>query len=193
MIGILYRALHRGLVMMLANVCVMLTRFTNYVYMAELISLIPLRLGEQVRFQFYRRTLSACGEDVTVSFGTVLSYPDITVGNHVLLGTYNIIGHADLGDYVLTAQGCHVISTAQGHAFDNTSMPIMHQPGAAGRVRLGPDVWLGANVIILANVGRGCVVGAGSVVTRAVPDWAVAAGNPARVLRYRKEQTGAEG
>lgn len=185
MIRALLRSLKRALVLLLAWPFILLTRATKYVYVAELISLIPFRLGEQVRYEFYRRTLAACGEDVTINFGTILSYPDITVGSHVWLGTYNIIGHADIGDYVLTAQGCHIVSG--DHPFENPDLPIMLQSGPQGRVRLGPDVWLGAGVIVMANIGRGCVVGAGSVVTRDLPDWAVAVGNPARVLRYRRE------
>jgi serine acetyltransferase len=52
-------------------------------------------------------------------------------------------------------------------------------------VRIGAGSWIGAGAIILADVGRGCVVGAGAVVTRPLPDFAVAAGVPARILRFR--------
>jgi serine acetyltransferase len=52
-------------------------------------------------------------------------------------------------------------------------------------VRIGAGSWIGAGAIILADVGRGCVVGAGAVVTRPLPDFAVAVGVPARVLRFR--------
>lgn len=178
--------------LVLVRFFVVLAKFGKYMHVAELISLIPLTLGKQVRYEFYRRTLAACGEDVTVNFGTVLSYPDITLGSHVSLGRYNVVGHADLGDYTLTAQGCQIISSAHGHGFDNSDVPIRLQAGTSGRVSLGPDVWLGANTVVLANIGRGCVVGAGSVVIRDLPDWAVAVGNPARVLRYRTEQSNGE-
>ena len=52
-------------------------------------------------------------------------------------------------------------------------------------MRVGPDIWLGSGVIVLANIGQGCVIGAGSVVTRDTPDRAVAVGAPARVIKYR--------
>ena len=61
----------------------------------------------------------------------------------------------------------------------------MKQGGSPSRCRIGPDVWIGAGSIIMANVGRGCVIGAGSVVTKHIPDWSVAAGNPAKVIRQR--------
>ncbi|MSP43448.1 MAG: CatB-related O-acetyltransferase [Alphaproteobacteria bacterium] len=61
------------------------------------------------------------------------------------------------------------------------------EPVTRGPVRIGNDVWIGSRAIILSGVtiGDGAVIGAGAVVTRDVPAYGVAAGNPARVLRLR--------
>lgn len=185
MIRSLLGRLTRLVALMFVLPFVLLVRVTRYVYVSELLSLVPFRFGEQMRYEFYRRTLAACGTNVTINFGTVLSYPDITIGNSVWLGTFNIIGHADIGDYTLTAQGCHMVSG--DHPFERTDIPIMLQHAVPGRVKLGPDIWLGAGAIVMANIGRGCVIGAGSVVTREIPDWSVAVGNPARVIRSRRD------
>lgn len=55
------------------------------------------------------------------------------------------------------------------------------------RIRIGNDVWLGRNVIVTnyANIGNGVIAGAGSVITKDVPDYAVVAGVPARIIRFR--------
>ena len=53
------------------------------------------------------------------------------------------------------------------------------------------NVWIGTRAIILGNVrtiGTGSIIGAGAVVTKPVPDYAIVAGNPARVIRYRTSQ-----
>lgn len=161
----------------------LLTRFTKYVYVSQFISLIPLRFGEQVRYEFYRRTLASCGVNVTIGFGTIVSYPDITIGNNVWIDSFGNIGHADIGDYVIVARNCHFVSG--DHPFARTDIPIMLQNGPLGRVCVGPDVWLGSGVIVMADIAEGCVIGAGSVVTRPIPTLSVAVGVPARVLKHR--------
>jgi acetyltransferase-like isoleucine patch superfamily enzyme len=171
---------------LLARILVMLTRGCDYVHIAEMISLIPFRFGNQVRYQFYRATLEHCGADITINFGSIISSPKTILGSHIWIGTYNIIGEANIQDYTLTAQGCHIVSGATGHAFADCSVPIMYQPYTPVRCSIGPDVWIGANAVLMANVGQGCVVGAGSIVNRDIPDWSVAVGNPARVIRKRE-------
>jgi len=54
-------------------------------------------------------------------------------------------------------------------------------------VVIGNDVWIGDRVMILPGIqiGNGAIVGAGSVVTHSIPDYAIAAGNPARIIKYR--------
>jgi acetyltransferase-like isoleucine patch superfamily enzyme len=94
-----------------------------------------------------------------------------------------MIGHADIGDYTLTAQGCHFVSG--DHPFNRVDIPIIQQRGTPGRVRVGPDIWLGVGVIVMADIGCGSVVGAGSVVTRPLPPMSVAVGSPAKVIRTR--------
>jgi acetyltransferase-like isoleucine patch superfamily enzyme len=71
------------------------------------------------------------------------------------------------------------------HGIERLDVPIREQPGTWVRVTIGRDSWIGDRAIVLADVGKHCVVGAGSVVTKPLPDYAIAVGSPARVIRYR--------
>ena len=90
-----------------------------------------------------------------------------------------------LGDYVM--MGPDIMIMGGGHKFEDTTIPMIRQ-GTLGKSRLmiHDDVWIGARVTILGNVGtigKGAIIGAGAVVTKAVPDYAIVGGNPARIIR----------
>lgn len=71
--------------------------------------------------------------------------------------------------------------------FERTDIPIRDQGHEAGSIIIEDDVWIGANATILKGVtiGHGAVIGAASVVTSDIPEYAVAVGNPAKVKKYR--------
>lgn len=105
--------------------------------------------------------------------------------NHnVLLGAADG-GEIEIGDNVLI--GPNVVLRASDHVFDDTSLPIRSQGHRAGTITIDDDVWIASNVVITKDVhiGRGVVVGAGSVVTRDLPSMTICAGIPARPIRSR--------
>ena len=113
----------------------------------------------------------------------------VVIGDRCLIGRgSSIVGHFSvrIGDDVYT--GPNVYITDQNHGLDDVGLPIGVQPPAPERpVSIGDGSWLGAGVVVLPGVtiGRGVAVGAGSVVTADLPDFAVAVGSPARVVRLR--------
>ena len=85
--------------------------------------------------------------------------------------------------------GPYVKMYVQNHNFSRTDIPMNQQGNSPARpIVIGDDVWIGANVIILpgVSIGKGCVIGAGSVVTKSVPEYSVVAGNPAKIIKNRK-------
>ena len=122
-------------------------------------------------------------------FGSGKSF---TIGNEVGLGknfkSLNRIVIID--DYLM--MGEDVLFLGGGHNFDRIDIPIGQQGGKGPTpLHIAGDVWLGARVIVLPGcrrIGHGAVVGAGSVVTKDVPDWAIVGGNPARIIRFRDSQ-----
>lgn len=112
-------------------------------------------------------------------------------GEFVFVGRgseFDVKERISIGHHTLVAPGCFV--TDHGHGI-SPDLYIDKQPTQSKPVILGNDVWLGANVTVLPGVtiGDGAVVGSGAVVVNDIPARAVVAGVPARILRYRDEQS----
>ncbi|MCC5952880.1 MAG: acyltransferase [Acidimicrobiia bacterium] len=134
-------------------------------------------------------TLIAPG--VTLSAGWGPGHPNlpdtvVKLGDRCLIGRgSSIIGHAyiELGDDVWT--GYDVRITDMNHGYEDIAFPISGQWQQASPVVIGDRSWLGHHVVVLPGVtiGRHVTVGAGSVVTEDLPDYSVAVGVPAKVVR----------
>lgn len=92
-------------------------------------------------------------------------------------------GEIDIEDDVLLGSGVHIYTS--NHKFDDPEKLIIDQGWSVEKVCLKRGCWIGANVIILPGVtiGESSVIGAGSIVTKSIPDRVFAAGNPARIIR----------
>ena len=160
-------------------------------------------LGALKRYYFNVRTkdLGACGEDVTLEIPVRIRHPErVFLGSHI-----GIRGNLK----VLNDQGSLYIKDHVEIAADLTVIPYNHtlQPpidkfqddchkckigDCIHDVTIEEDVWIGTRVTILAGVtvGRGSIIGAGGVLTKSIPPYSIAAGNPCRVIRkkFTKEQ-----
>ncbi len=116
---------------------------------------------------------------------------DLTIGADCSINPYAVVrGEIRMGDGVRI--GAHTSILGFNHSM-STDRPIFEQGTWSKGITLGDDVWIGSNATILdgVTVGDHVIVGAGAVVTKDVPDWAVVAGNPARVIRDRRTEKGA--
>jgi acetyltransferase-like isoleucine patch superfamily enzyme len=135
------------------------------------------------------------GAGVTLSAGMVpgqqcLSDPVIRIGDRCLIGKGSgIVGHfsIEIGNDVWT--GHHVYITDQNHGYEDVDQPISRQTMPERAVVIGDGSWLGHGTVVLpgATVGKHVVVGANSVVTGDLPDFSVAVGSPARVVRHYRD------
>lgn len=152
---------------------------------SQMYSLIPGKLGVYCRTCFYVFTLKKCSMDVTITFGTFFSTPDVEIGSYVYIGANCIISQSCIEDDTMLGSNVHVISGRMTHNFDDIETPIRLQGGQATTVHIGKNTWVGNASIIMADLGAGCVIGAGSVVTKNIGDYLVAVGNPAKVIKKR--------
>ncbi len=120
----------------------------------------------------------------------------VTIGDRCLIGRQSsIVGHLSItiGDDVFF--GPNVYVTDQNHGVDRLDLPIGKQSQPEKPVSIGAGSWLGTNSVVLPGVtiGKHVAVGAGSVVTADVPDNAIVAGVPAKIIRFAGEQPKADG
>jgi acetyltransferase-like isoleucine patch superfamily enzyme len=135
------------------------------------------------------------GNNVYVGRNTILSCKegDIVIGDHGnISANCSLLSETEirLGKYCFLAGNCYLVAGGN-HSFDDIDTPIMFQPSfSRGGIRIADDVWLAAGVIVLdgVTIGRGCVLGAGAVVTESLPEYTVAVGSPARKVRDRRER-----
>lgn len=114
----------------------------------------------------------------------------VIVGNNTLIGIGNvIIGPVSIGHQVILAQ--NVVVSGLNHEYEDISKAIKDQPIKTNPIVIEDECWIGANVVITSGVtiGKHSVVAGGSVVTKDIPAYTVAAGNPARVIRFYNHQT----
>lgn len=109
---------------------------------------------------------------------------DVTIGDYTRIGIHcTVIGPVCIGHHVNLAQGITV--TALNHNFGDTAKRIDEQGISTKPIVIGDDVWIGANAVILPGVtiGKHCVVAAGAVVNKDVPDNCVVGGVPAKIIK----------
>lgn len=152
---------------------------------SQAFSLVPGLTGVYLRWAFYRLVLPRCGAGACISFGTVFSHPTAEVGRNVYVGVYCCLGDVTLEDDVLLASHVSVANGGAQHGTERLDVPVREQPGVWPHITIGRDSWVGDRAVVLADVGNHCVIGAGSVVAKPLPDYAIAVGVPAKVVRYR--------
>lgn len=151
----------------------------------QFVSLLPGLPGLYLRNAFLRHTLAHCHPSACVEFGVLFSEPGATIAAGVYVGPRCILGLVRLEKDVLLASGVQVPSGGKTHRFDDPDVPIRDQGGEVTVVTIREGAWVGAGAIVMADVGKGTIVAAGSVVTKPLPEFVIAAGVPAKVIRPR--------
>jgi acetyltransferase-like isoleucine patch superfamily enzyme len=155
------------------------------------------KIGKRTRLKYplkiQGKSNITLGNNVLVQYKTWLaSVPmanntsELVIGNNSVIGNFNHIyatKNITIGKNVLTADKVYISDNS--HSFDDPTIPIMHQQiKQLNEVFIGDGSWIGENVCIIgASVGKNCVIGANSVVTKDIPDYSIAVGSPAIVIK----------
>ena len=108
----------------------------------------------------------------------------VHIGRNTRVGMSNvIIGPVTIGNNVILAQ--NIVVSALNHNYKDVIVPIYLQGETVATITIEDDCWIGANVVITAGItiGKHSVIGGGAVVTKNIPPFCVAVGNPARVIK----------
>lgn len=123
----------------------------------------------------------------------VICNPQIKIGNRCYLG-YNLsllnASNITIGDDVLFAS--NILISSENHGIDpENTIQYMDQPLNSKAINIGDGCWLGEKVCVLPGVtiGKKCIIGAGSIVTKSIPDFSIAVGNPAKVIKKYNFET----
>lgn len=130
-----------------------------------------------------RNTIISCKN------GNVILHPKVNLGFNSYIASLN---NVEVGENTLFAAYTYVIGG--GHMSDEIYVPLRDQDTHGLGIKIGRDSWLGAKSMIMdgCNVGDYCIIGAGAIVTKNIPDYSIAVGTPARVVKDRRAQKTAD-
>jgi acetyltransferase-like isoleucine patch superfamily enzyme len=150
----------------------------------------PLKTGIWLRSKFMQRFFQHVGANTVIQSGLRVTNPErIWIGANCNFAQGVFItggGGVKIGDWVGFGPDVKVWSV--NHRFEDPNTPWLLQGWEMKEVVIEDDVWLGANVFVMPGVtiGKGAIVSACAVVGRTVPAYSLVAGNPARVVGWRK-------
>jgi len=140
-----------------------------------------------------RNALRTLGTNVTLSEIEVATPNRVSIGDHIYIGPktqLHGIGYITIKDYSIISSEVYILSSIHNHVEQFASMIPYDEIEIVKHVTIGIACWIGARAIIMPGVdlGDGCIVGAGAVVTKSWPSGAILAGVPAKLIRQRDMQ-----
>jgi acetyltransferase-like isoleucine patch superfamily enzyme len=149
-------------------------------------------IRRRVRMDVMPFNMFSLGADSTIEdFSTVNNgVGDVIIGQRTRIGMSNVlIGPVNIGNDVMFAQ--NIVLSGLNHGYEDVTVVPHKQKVTTAPIIIEDEVWLGANVVVVAGVtiGKHSVVAAGAVVTKSIPPYSVAVGNPARVIKQYNFET----
>lgn len=170
---------------MLNKIKVLLFFFKNKIYFKKLE--FPIFVYKS-HFIENRKNIQFC-KNITIPQNCYISPIELVVGHNTWLGINAIIlGKVAIGSDVMI--GPNVCIVGANHKIEDINKKMINSGLSIKGIEIKDDVWIGANSVVLdgVTIHKGAVIGAGSIVTKDIPEYAIAYGNPAKVVKYRNEK-----
>jgi acetyltransferase-like isoleucine patch superfamily enzyme len=159
----------------------------QYVESAQALAVAPGYVGFVLRRAFYRCVLRECYWDLGIDFGSIVTHATARLGRNIYIGSYSLIGRCHMGSNVRIGSRVSILSGRHQHSFRDAGFGNFEESTQFREIEIGSDTWIGEASVVMADLGVGCGVGAGSVVVKPVPDGTIVVGNPARAVGTRQE------
>lgn len=155
-------------------------------------SYLPIvgKISNNIRILCVKHIFKKCGQISTIDRGAYFGNgKDIEIGDFSGIGENCIVpNNIKIGKYVMMAPYVHILPN--NHEFSNNNIPMCFQgyPSKIVQTIIDDDVWIGTRCIFTPGkiIGKGAIIGAGSVVTRNVEEYSIVGGNPAKFIKSRK-------
>lgn len=159
----------------------------HFPFFSEMLSILPYAFGWKLRQAIYKKILPKFGDDVVLHHRVVIDDIRTIFGSDIWVSVGAYIDYAIIEDHVLIGPHAVILSGGKHHKFDRTDVPIKLQGNNPKEpVTIGRGAWIGANAVVMADVGNDAIVAAGAVVVKPVEPFAIVGGNPAKIIRFRK-------
>lgn len=162
----------------------------SYLYLNIFGKKIHIKIGLYYRRFLAKNILQDCGRNVNIERFAKFNKNN-SLGNNSGIGKQcSIAPFTKIGENVM--MGPEVIMYSRNHNTESTEIPMCQQGFKDYQpIKIGNDVWIGRRVIILpgVHIGDGCIIGAGAVLGNNIPPYSIAVGNPARIIKNRKNNS----
>jgi len=139
-----------------------------------------------IRVFLAKNYIKYSGKNINIQKGAIFG-PSLSIGDKSMVGINCVLGDkVEIGSNVMMGPQCYIYT--RNHKHNKTDVPMIEQGYEEEKhVIIGNDVWIGSRVTILPgiHIGNGVIIGASSVVTHDIPDYVIAAGNPAKIVKKR--------
>lgn len=147
---------------------------------AQFLAIFPGLPGCYLRGAYYFGTLEGCSWETHVGFGSIFTHRGGSLAGRASMGSYCVIGHAHIGPGVMIGSRVSMPSGKRQHIDAHGKLT---SGSRYETISIGARSWVGEGAIIMASVGTDCIVSAGAVVIKDMPDGVLIGGNPATVIR----------
>jgi virginiamycin A acetyltransferase len=155
-----------------------------FVFWTNIFAFLPGLPGVFLRRGFYSLTLQQCSLDSHIGFGTLFSHRNSAIEDNVYIGNYCLIGSAHIGENSLIGSRSSLLSGNGQHIHnDETGTWGAFSTDNIKQIQIGKNVWLGEAAIVMADIGEGCQIAAGTVISTDTNSYVMLAGNPARFIK----------